>query len=266
MLTNFHTHTTFCDGKSTPEEIVLYAIEHGFDAIGFSGHGFTPYDDTYCMQNTRGYIAEIKRLKEKYCGKLPIYLGTEEDAFYLVNRGDYEYIIGSVHYFRNGEKYYSIDHSIESFSNCLELFRGDPIALAETYYSSLCEYALKRKPDIVAHYDLITKFEETYEKRLFDSEKYFEVATKYMKELIKADMLFEVNMGAMTRGVRTSPYPHERLLYVLKENDGKIILSSDAHDAKMLDFHFEETKKMLRDIGFKYIYSMPIGGLKKELL
>ena len=25
MLANYHTHTTFCDGKNTPEEIVRYA-------------------------------------------------------------------------------------------------------------------------------------------------------------------------------------------------------------------------------------------------
>ena len=27
MLSNYHTHTTFCDGKNTAEEVVLSAIE-----------------------------------------------------------------------------------------------------------------------------------------------------------------------------------------------------------------------------------------------
>ena len=27
MLSNFHTHCTFCDGKNTPEEVVLSALE-----------------------------------------------------------------------------------------------------------------------------------------------------------------------------------------------------------------------------------------------
>ena len=30
ITTNFHTHTVFCDGKSTPEEMVLAAIEKNF--------------------------------------------------------------------------------------------------------------------------------------------------------------------------------------------------------------------------------------------
>ena len=41
-LQNLHQHTTFCDGKNTPEEIVLEAIKKGFGAIGFSGHCHMP--------------------------------------------------------------------------------------------------------------------------------------------------------------------------------------------------------------------------------
>ena len=59
IKTNFHTHTTFCDGKNTAEEVVLSAIEKGFSAIGFSGHGYTPFDLRYCMQDMEGYIKEI---------------------------------------------------------------------------------------------------------------------------------------------------------------------------------------------------------------
>ena len=38
IFEDFHTHTTFCDGKNTPEEMVLAAIEKGMPRIGFSGH------------------------------------------------------------------------------------------------------------------------------------------------------------------------------------------------------------------------------------
>ena len=37
-LQNLHTHTTYCDGINTPEQIILTAIDKGFGAIGFSGH------------------------------------------------------------------------------------------------------------------------------------------------------------------------------------------------------------------------------------
>ena len=42
---NLHTHSSYCDGKDTPEELVLYAINSGFSSIGFSGH-ISPKDYT----------------------------------------------------------------------------------------------------------------------------------------------------------------------------------------------------------------------------
>ena len=32
MIQNLHTHTTFCDGKNTPEEMVQAAISLGMEA------------------------------------------------------------------------------------------------------------------------------------------------------------------------------------------------------------------------------------------
>ena len=38
MKQNLHTHSIFCDGKDTIEEMTLEAISKGFDILGFSGH------------------------------------------------------------------------------------------------------------------------------------------------------------------------------------------------------------------------------------
>ena len=122
MLANFHTHSTFCDGKNTPEEIVLAALEKGFASIGFSGHGYTPFDLRYCMKDTAGYIAEIKRLRDKYRADIQIYLGAEEDAFATVARWEFDYIIGASHYLSVGEKHLPIDSSLDHFRRCLEAF------------------------------------------------------------------------------------------------------------------------------------------------
>ena len=81
MLANFHTHTVFCDGKNTQEEIIKAAIEKGFCSIGFSGHEYTDFDLRYCMKDTDGYLAEIHRLKEKYKDKIKIHIGFEMEYF-----------------------------------------------------------------------------------------------------------------------------------------------------------------------------------------
>ena len=46
---NLHSHTTYCDGNNTAEEMVLAAIQSGFDVFGFSGHSYLDFDDSWCM-------------------------------------------------------------------------------------------------------------------------------------------------------------------------------------------------------------------------
>ena len=52
-ITNYHTHTTYCDGKDTPEEMVLAAIGYGMHALGFSTHSYTSRDLSYCIKKEK---------------------------------------------------------------------------------------------------------------------------------------------------------------------------------------------------------------------
>lgn len=255
MLSNFHTHTSFCDGKNTPEEVVISAISKGFLSLGFSAHGYTPFDLSYCMQNTDAYRTEILRLKEKYKKNIQIYLGVEEDAFAPTNREKYDYIIGSSHYIYKDGRYFSIDSSHDWFKKCLSLFDGDALALASQYYETFCDYINKRKPDIIGHFDLITKYDET-EPLLLDNPEYKKIARGAALRALKSGSLFEVNTGAIARGYRRAPYPSEDLLHLLSENDAGIVLNSDSHSKDTLDFAFSETKRYLYDIGFRKLYTL----------
>ncbi len=266
MLTNYHTHSVFCDGKDTPEEMVTAAINAGFTALGFSGHSTTEFDMRYCMKDIPAYIIEIKRLKEKYKKEIQIYLGIEEDSFTRCSREDFEYMIGSCHCVKIRDKIYPIDICIEEFSEILSLFDNNPLKFAEEYYSHYCDYILSRKPDIVGHFDLITKFEEKSPSIFFDNPKYNAMAEKYLKAAAESGCIFEVNTGAISRGYRTNPYPSENLLYCLKNSNAKIMLSSDCHDKTKLTCSFSETALMLKDIGFCHTYALLDGEFKKVSL
>ena len=264
MLTNYHTHTNMCDGKNTAEEMVLSAIDKGFDSIGFSGHGYTDFDLRYCVKDMDKYISVINGLKEKYKNKIQIYTGVEEDASCFVNRADFDYIIGSSHYFNIDGLMYPIDCSADDFEKGIAMYNGDIMRLAEDYYIRFCEYILRRKPDIVGHFDLITKYDEMGESRFLNNADYIRLAEKYMGYALKSDCIFEVNTGAISRGYRKNPYPQEKLLHIINKNGGKVTLSSDCHNSDFLDCHFEESKKMLKDIGFDGGYVLYNGEWKKD--
>ena len=81
LKANFHTHTTFCDGHSTAEEMVKTAIEKGFTSLGFSSHSMFPFSSSWHIpvKNFEAYCEEIHRLKTAYKNKINIYLGFEAD-------------------------------------------------------------------------------------------------------------------------------------------------------------------------------------------
>ncbi|MGN1413046.1 MAG: PHP domain-containing protein [Anaerovoracaceae bacterium] len=119
MKSNLHTHTVWCDGKNTTEEMVRSAIESGFNVLGFSGHSYTSFDESYCMsrENTEIYRQEIRRLADVYRDQIQVFCGIEQDLFaddpvtirtaakgtpasgkdFPDEAAAYDYAIGSVH-------------------------------------------------------------------------------------------------------------------------------------------------------------------------
>ncbi len=250
MTSNLHTHCTFCDGESTPEEIVLAALDKNFCSIGFSSHVNTPFDLRYCMKDAEGYITEISRLKKKYEGEIEIYMGIEEDAHALCDRSQFDYIIGSSHYSVKDGIHLPIDSSRDYFDACLEAWKHEYLDFAEDYFSFFCDYIAKRRPDIIGHYDLITKFDEKYPPIFLGNPKYHAMAKNFTEKIADLGVIFEINTGAMSRSFRTTPYPYVDLLHLIKKHGGKITLSSDSHAKETLDYGFEDAKMLLRDVGF----------------
>ncbi len=232
---DLHMHTTFCDGKNTPEEMVLSAIDKGLKTVGISGHALTFFDKGYCMSNEKlsAYFSDVERVKEKYSDKITVLCGLEVDYYSNVPE-EYlkkaDYIIGSVHYiFKNGE-YVPVDSTAKKLREASErLWDGDVYAMIEAYYETVADVVRKTDPDVIGHIDLITKFIEVDE--LFDTShpRYVAASRKAAEELIPCGVPFEINYGAITRGYRTLPYPEKSLLEFIIEKGGKIVKSSDAH-------------------------------------
>ncbi|MBQ9162755.1 MAG: histidinol-phosphatase HisJ family protein [Clostridia bacterium] len=262
-LQNLHQHTTYCDGRDTPEDVVLAAIERGFDSIGISSHSYMYYSAYGKMtpENNEGCKREVRRLQAKYADKIDLFCGFEFDMFSIVDMAGYDYMIGSVHYLDiNGEKV-GFDRSAEEVRAVIDTyFGGNGMAYARAYYKTLAHLPEYGSFDIIGHFDLITKHSETH--NFFDTSapEYRRAAVEAAEALSGKIPYFEINTGAIARGYRTTPYPDPYITKEMKRLDFGAIISSDCHDVRYLDTGYDMAKQLLRDAGFDCHYVLTKNG------
>ncbi|MBQ2957852.1 MAG: histidinol-phosphatase HisJ family protein [Clostridia bacterium] len=264
-LQNLHTHTNYCDGKDTPEEMIQTAIDKGFDSIGFSGHSYMYFAEDHSMSvaGTEEYKREITTLKGKYEGKLDIFLGLEFELYSEVDLKGYDYLIGSSHYLKFGDRIVGFDRSAEIVKGVIdEWFGGDGMKYAKEYYKTLARLPEYGDFDILGHFDLITKHSEKHDYFDTESDEYKEYAVRAAEALAGKIPYFEVNTGAISRGYRTTPYPSMFIMKELKRLGFKPLISSDCHDRNDLDIAFEESERMLKECGFTERYILTKNGFK----
>ncbi len=267
---NLHIHTTYADGKDTPEQIIREALKCGFDSIGFSEHSYTVYSDYPHQMTVAGmadYMAEIRALKEQYRGKIDVFCGLEFEFFSDIPLDGFDYLIGSVHYLDIGGKIVTFDRNLEqTLAYLQDYFGGDSLAFARKYYETVANLPEKGKFDILGHFDLLTKNNE--QGRFMDttSKAYLALGYEAIHALQGRIPLFEVNTGAIARGYRTAPYPQMEFLREFYGCGFGTVITSDCHDRNTIDCYFEEARLLLAEAGFTSRWILTDSGFKEVAL
>lgn len=258
FLSNLHTHSTFSDGKSTMEEIILTAIEKNFISIGFSDHSYAPEAYSYCMDKEMiiPYIDSINKLKLKYSEKIEIYTGIEWDYYTPNNIYDninFDYKIAAVHFFRDkNNNLYDVDYTPEIFQDAVINLGGIENTI-KNYYNSLGELISRDKFDIIAHLDLIQKNNKN---NMFFNENdgwYQDILDDILREIKNQNCIIEINTGGIYRGYMKAPYPSEIILKKISDLNIPVTINSDSHINTSIDFYFDEAIKLLKKLGFRNI-------------
>lgn len=270
---NFHTHTTYCDGKESVESMIQAALAKDFTRLGFSGHCFNDFrpedQEVWCMsqEGTQEYMAEVRAMAETYKDKIDIFCGVEQDFCASTSTKGFDYVVGSVHYVEKDGMHYCVDESPEVLEGAIqEGFGGNPYALTKRFFEQEAEVVQKTNATFIGHFDLVTKFNEG--SRFFDpmDKRYRNAALTAMDALIETGRPFEINTGAMYRGLRKEPYPSVQLLKDLRERKGEILLSSDSHDGASLGFRFAEVAEVVKEIGFQTVKVLTKNGWEDFIL
>ena len=264
LNSNAHTHTTFCDGKNTVEEMVQAAIDRGFVSLGFSVHGWTPYELVpITLEKEALYREEVKRIREKYAGQIEIILGVERDALYEDRDYEgYEYIIDSTHWFVKDGVYCCADYTEKHMLGYVnDVFGGDFYAYTGAYFRQAAKMCSESNATFIGHIDLVSKFNEGFKHFDETDPRYLNAAREAILCAIERGKPLEMNTGAIARGYRSIPYPRPELLKFIREHGGEIIINSDSHSAPTLDTGFDLSAELARAAGFKHILQLRSSGL-----
>lgn len=244
LKANYHTHTSYCDGKSTPEEIVQEALNLGFEHLGFSSH-----IDISPVMDVPAYLDEIRRIQKKYNKQIDIICGGELDNMYPERKPQgFDYLIGSVHHMDADGEILAVDWKEEQLMKLLDYY-GDGYKLCKAYFELIAETYSKGSCYFIGHFDLVTRYNQKYNFVDEEDPRYLNSAFEVIEYLVKEELPLEINTRQSHWG---KIYPSKFMLKKLRELDGEIIISSDAHHASELMKGFEQAVELAKSCGFDH--------------
>lgn len=261
-----HVHTYFSTDSDTPmEDMLKTAIEKGFSSICFTDHmdyNFPSEDDTpEFLLDVEPYFEEMKRLNEKYGGRIKIRQGIElglkkdclDKCLSLTKEYPFDFVIGSTHLVDNIDPYYDTFWSDTP----------EKSGILRYYETTLNNVNLGADFDVYGHIDYIIRYtpkmkqlksqglsDDTYINRLTSDS--MDIIEQILKTLIYNGKGIEINTAGFKYGLG-HPNPHEKILKLYCELGGEIItIGSDAHECKHLAYDFEKVPEILKKCGFRY--------------
>jgi len=266
---NYHTHSSFCDGRASAEDMASAAAAAGYRVLGFSSHCPLPFHNEGNMELSRlgEYRAEIRRLGGTWAERgMEVLLGLEIDWVpglcsprdEVFASAGLDFSIGSVHFVElPGSGRFAVDDALEVAEERLAAFEGeDPgRSMYETYYRRLSELIESGGFDLLGHFDLVVKNNGAGPDgrgRFFDeaSKDYRDAALGAARLLAGKDIVAEINVGGMSRGKVKKPYPSLPILKELRAAGVRITFSADAHAPSHLGAHLEDARSLARDAGY----------------
>ena len=262
MFIDYHVHCDYSDDSwYLMEDVIKDAIKLGLEEICFTDHvdyGVKPdwqAEDIFLPGKNQEvknvhyelYMNDLKRLSEKYKHQIQIKTGLEfgmqmhtiSQFQKLYNRYEFDFILLSVHQVEDQEFWTGEFQKERTHEESYDRYYDEMYQLISSYQ----DYS------VLAHMDLIRRYLDK-EVDMFSDNK--EQIVRILKKVIADGKGIEVNTSSHRYGINGLT-PSIEILKCYYELGGKIVtIGSDSHKPEHLGFHIEESKKILKEIGFSH--------------
>src|SRR5271166_1776328 len=256
MLTDYHLHLRPDDRRASVAEYQVRANaeryrdaarERGIAELGVSEHiyRFTqaleiwrhPFWERFAADDLDEYCRFVREETDLRLGiEADFVPGAEDRTANLLEARDFDYVVGSVHFLRDGAVDMD-DYSVwDSGRSAEEIWRR--------YFQTVGESARSGLFDILAHPDLV-KYWSPARRPEGDLRRFYELA---MDGIAESGIAVEVSTAGLRKDVNEI-YPAPAFLAMALEAGAPVALSSDAHRPQDVGADYARALELLEDLG-----------------
>ena len=258
MLTDYHVHLRPDEDDTTAAEYFTQAnaeryreaaSERGIQELGVAEHVHRfvqaldvwthPWWEKWAHDDIDEYCAFVREQTDLRLGIEADYvLGREDRMASLLERREWDYVVGSVHFVR--------DEAVDMRGSEWDVWRsGDAEKVWGRYFETLGEAARTGMFDILAHPDLVKVWGGDAPVPDGDLRRFYERA---MDGIADSDVAIEVSTAGLRKPVGEI-YPATSFLEMCLEAGRPVALSSDAHRPEHLGHEYDRAVEWLGEIG-----------------
>ncbi|MFL2133514.1 histidinol-phosphatase HisJ family protein [Desemzia sp. FAM 24101] len=262
VYADYHVHSDYSDDSwYLMEDVVKDAIQMGLKGICFTDHvdygvkpDWKPDEEFQAGKNTEVknvhyefYFSELDKLSRKYANKITIKKGLEfgmqthtiPQFEKLYRTHDFDFILLSVHQIGNKEFWTGEFQKGHTHQESYDKYYDEMYQLVTSY----------KDYSVLAHMDLVRRYLDK-EVDMFEYSK--DKVEQILRMVIEDNKGIEINTSSFRYGINGLT-PSIEILKLYHDLGGTIItIGSDSHKPEHLGFHINESKKLLKDIGFKH--------------
>ena len=230
------------------------AIASGVTEIAITDHvDHVPADLGYGFYRPEAYLRELDEMRERFAGRLTVLRGAEVDyndstiddveRFLDRYRDEYDFIIGSVHYFSDGAMIFPDYFAGKSLDEVFLPYLDQVERAVETgWFDSIGHLDLPKRYAPKTHRDYDPLLFKARLERIFD-------------RMIAKGVAFEINTSGLRQTPRTS-MPSGLVVRWYADRGGKLITTgSDSHAAQTVGAGIPLTLDMLQLCGIEHVAS-----------
>ena len=261
MLTDYHLHLR-PDGhgadvseyhtQANVERYRAAAEERGIAELGVSEHVYRfvqaldvwrhPFWETFAHDDIDAYCAFVREHTDLRLGiEADFVPGAEDRMANLLQAREFDYVVGSVHFMRDGAVDMD-DYSVWDSNRARNVEE-----VWARYFQAIADAARSGLFDIAAHPDLVKVWGDPRRAPKGDLRRYYEPAVEGIAE---GGIAVEVSTAGLRKPVGEL-YPAQAFLEMCVEAGVPVALSSDAHRPEDVGADYDRALELLAELGVR---------------